>query len=255
MKTLANHCTDYHDIFYDSFTSGEIEKRYRGDVVYCPEDDVHFPTLKVRETLQFASTMRTPSRRADNQSRTAHATHTTEVLMRIFGLEHARDTVVGNASLRGISGGEKKRVSIAEAMSARGKLVCWDKYVLFRLHRKTAFLTRMHLVRHVVWTRPQRSSSFKHFASRPIRLISRQSLLSIKLESSSLTSLIKCASSTRGKWHTLGLRMRRNGISWTWGTNRRIGKQRQISWWRVRLGTVFQCLVCSSSSCSNRSKW
>ncbi|KAI9569372.1 hypothetical protein HD554DRAFT_2093381 [Boletus coccyginus] len=39
--------------------------------------------------------------------------------MRIFGLERARDTVVGNASLRGISGGEKKRVSLAE-------IVCWD---------------------------------------------------------------------------------------------------------------------------------
>ena len=61
----------------------------------------------------------------------AYATHTTEALMRIFGLEHARDTVVGDASLRGISGGEKKRVSLAEVMSARGKLVCWDKYVFF----------------------------------------------------------------------------------------------------------------------------
>ena len=59
--------------------------------------------------------------------------------MRIFGLERARDTVVGDAALRGISGGEKKRVSLAEAMSARGKLVCWDKYVLFYLHCEKRF--------------------------------------------------------------------------------------------------------------------
>ncbi|KAI9569369.1 ABC-2 type transporter-domain-containing protein [Boletus coccyginus] len=130
LKTIANHRGDYFDVlgdvFYDSFSSEEIKERYRGDVVYCPEDDVHFPTLKVWETLEFASMMRTPSSRAHSQSRSAHAMHTAEALMRIFGLERARDTVVGNASLRGISGGEKKRVSLAEVMSARGKIVCWD---------------------------------------------------------------------------------------------------------------------------------
>ena len=77
--------------------------------------------------------MRTPSRRSDHHSRSAHATHTAEALMRIFGLEHGRNTVIGDAALRGISGGEKKRVSLAEVMSARGKLVCWDKYVSFYL--------------------------------------------------------------------------------------------------------------------------
>ncbi|KAF8557465.1 pleiotropic drug resistance ABC transporter [Imleria badia] len=129
LKTLANHRGDSYDVqgdvFYDSFSSVEIEKRYRGDVIYCPEDDVHFTTLNIRETLEFASTMRTPSR-MDSQSRSAHAIRTAEALMRIFGLEHARSTVVGDASLRGISGGEKRRVSLAEVVSARGKLVCWD---------------------------------------------------------------------------------------------------------------------------------
>lgn len=172
LKTLANHRGDYHallgDVFYDSFTSDEIEKRYRGDVIYCPENDAHFPTLTVGETLEFASTMRTPSRRGDNQSRRVHAAHTTEVLMRMFGLEHARNTVVGDASLRGISGGEKKRVSIAETMSARGKLVCWDKYafVTFFFIRKTTFSISIFLVRRGVWIRPRRSSSSEHFVPR-----------------------------------------------------------------------------------------
>lgn len=39
---------------------------------------------------------------------------------------HARDTPVGDASLRGVSGGEKKRVSISEALAARTLLGCWD---------------------------------------------------------------------------------------------------------------------------------
>ncbi|KAF8549613.1 hypothetical protein OG21DRAFT_566847 [Imleria badia] len=37
-----HHRKDYHDVqgdvFYDSFSSKEIEQRYRGDVMYCPED-------------------------------------------------------------------------------------------------------------------------------------------------------------------------------------------------------------------------
>ncbi|KAG9313738.1 hypothetical protein JVU11DRAFT_6092 [Chiua virens] len=113
-------------VFYDSFTPDEINQRYRGDVIYCPEEDVHFPTLTVEETLEFASTMRTPGRLRNNEARKRYATHMTEVLMHVFGLERARDTLIGDAFIRGISGGEKKRLSIAETLSARGKLICWD---------------------------------------------------------------------------------------------------------------------------------
>lgn len=39
---------------------------------------------------------------------------------------HVRQTPVGDASLRGVSGGEKKRVSISEALALQSKLTCWD---------------------------------------------------------------------------------------------------------------------------------
>jgi ATP-binding cassette subfamily G (WHITE) protein 2 (PDR) len=35
--------------------------------------------------------------------------------MAVFGLSHTMNTMVGNDFVRGISGGERKRVSIAEA--------------------------------------------------------------------------------------------------------------------------------------------
>ncbi|KAG9313753.1 P-loop containing nucleoside triphosphate hydrolase protein [Chiua virens] len=109
LKTLANHRREYHDIlgevFYDSFTPDEINQRHRGDVMYCPEEDAAYGITRTRKS---------------------YATHMTEVLMHVFGLERARDTLIGDAFIRGISGGEKKRVSIAETLSARGKLVCWD---------------------------------------------------------------------------------------------------------------------------------
>lgn len=41
-------------------------------------------------------------------------------------LRHAKNTPVGDANIRGVSGGEKKRVSIAEALATRCLLGCWD---------------------------------------------------------------------------------------------------------------------------------
>ena len=37
-----------------------------------------------------------------------------EVLLRILGLDACRDTVLGGPMLRGVSGGQKKRVTSAE---------------------------------------------------------------------------------------------------------------------------------------------
>ncbi|KAI6145202.1 ABC-2 type transporter-domain-containing protein [Pisolithus tinctorius] len=130
LKTIANQRGEYHsiygDVFYDSLTSKDIETRYRGDVIYCPEDDIHFPTLTVEETLSFAATMRAPHNRLEGQSRKEYVNMVTEVVMRVFGLGHARNTMIGNAAIRGISGGEKKRVSLAEALCCRSRISAWD---------------------------------------------------------------------------------------------------------------------------------
>jgi ATP-binding cassette, subfamily G (WHITE), member 2, SNQ2 len=54
----------------------------------------------------------------------------TDVLTTIFGLRHVKNTPVGDASIRGVSGGEKKRVSISEALATRSLITSWDKCVL-----------------------------------------------------------------------------------------------------------------------------
>ena len=114
------------EVWYDSLKPEEVERRYRGDVQYCPEDDVHFPTLTVDQTLRFAAETRTPQTRIDNHTREEHVTQITQVLETVFGLRHVKDTLVGDASVRGVSGGEKKRVSISEALVTRSLLNCWD---------------------------------------------------------------------------------------------------------------------------------
>ncbi|TBU44086.1 pleiotropic drug resistance ABC transporter [Dichomitus squalens] len=130
LKTLANERDEFHgvhgSVWYDSLTPEEIEKSYRGDVQYCPEDDVHFATLTVDQTLRFAATTRTPHTRFDNLPREEHVAHIVETIETVFGLRHVKNTLVGDASIRGVSGGEKKRVSIGEALVARSLLNSWD---------------------------------------------------------------------------------------------------------------------------------
>ena len=39
-----------------------------------------------------------------------------EILLRTLGLSNVADTMVGNAAVRGVSGGERKRVTSAEML-------------------------------------------------------------------------------------------------------------------------------------------
>ncbi|KAF4583486.1 hypothetical protein EYR38_002237 [Pleurotus pulmonarius] len=129
LKNLANQRGEYHnvygDVHYDSLTPDEVDKHYRGDVQYCPEDDVHFPTLTVGQTLAFAATTRTPQTRIA-ETREEHANFMTTLSTTILGLRHTLNTYVGDNAIRGVSGGEKKRVSIAEAMAMRSCINAWD---------------------------------------------------------------------------------------------------------------------------------
>lgn len=130
MKTLANQTKEYHtvsgEVHYDAFSPEELAKHFRGDVQYSPEDDVHFPTLTVQQTINFAAAARTPRDRMLD-SRATFADRITTALSTIFGLRHALNTPVGDAAIRGVSGGEKKRVSIAEGLASRACIGAWDK--------------------------------------------------------------------------------------------------------------------------------
>jgi ATP-binding cassette subfamily G (WHITE) protein 2 (SNQ2) len=130
LKTIANLREDYHavegNVYYDSISPEDLKHYFRGDVQYCPEDDVHFPTLTVDQTLKFAAKTRTPHIRLDH-TREEYTKLITDILITIFGLNHARKTAVGDATIRGVSGGERKRVSIAEALATRSCVTAWDK--------------------------------------------------------------------------------------------------------------------------------
>jgi ATP-binding cassette subfamily G (WHITE) protein 2 (SNQ2) len=88
------------------------DRRWRRATTYVSaEDDTHAPELTVFETLRFAATLNVGEERAD------------EVVLSMLdtmGLAHVKDTVVGDAKLRGVSGGQKRRVTVGEMLLLRG---------------------------------------------------------------------------------------------------------------------------------------
>ncbi|KAI9881182.1 MAG: hypothetical protein M1830_007160 [Pleopsidium flavum] len=88
----------------------------------CQDDDALLPSLTVRETLRFAAGLRLPSwmsteekhRRADS------------VLLKM-GLRDCADNLVGSELLKGISGGEKRRVTIAIQILTDPKILLLDE--------------------------------------------------------------------------------------------------------------------------------
>jgi len=82
------------------------------------DDDWHLPSLTVRETLRYAAILRLPDKMPKKQ-KIARA----ETVLLMLGLKDCADLPVGGALLKGISGGEKRRLSLAVQSES-----CWCRW-------------------------------------------------------------------------------------------------------------------------------
>ncbi|THU83946.1 PEP carboxykinase-like protein [Dendrothele bispora CBS 962.96] len=132
LKTIANNREDYAfiggDVLYAGMSAAEMAKYYKGEVVYNEEDDRHIATLTVAQTLQFALSTKTPgpNGRLPGVSRKEFDRQVLETILKILNISHTKQTLVGDEFVRGVSGGERKRVSIAEMMATRARVQAWD---------------------------------------------------------------------------------------------------------------------------------
>lgn len=130
LKVVANQRFGYTKIdgemLYGPYDSKTFESNFRGEAVYNGEDDIHHPTLTVGQTLGFALDVKTPGKRPGGMSKNEFKDKIINLLLKMFGIEHTIDTIVGNPFVRGISGGERKRVSIAEMMVTSACVCAWD---------------------------------------------------------------------------------------------------------------------------------
>ncbi|KAJ5719667.1 ABC multidrug transporter atrF [Penicillium malachiteum] len=124
LKTIANEREAFAgvtgEVSYGGLSAEDQNRYFRGEVNYNPEDDQHFPSLTVWQTLKFSLTNKT--RKHDQAS----IPIIIDALLKMFGISHTKNTLVGNEYVRGVSGGERKRVSIAETLATKSTVVCWD---------------------------------------------------------------------------------------------------------------------------------
>jgi ABC-type multidrug transport system ATPase subunit len=98
-------------------------KTRKGERIYLAELDTHFPELTVGDTIEFAASMR-PAASASSSNVDLETMGRT--VASLFCLEDVYRTQIGNALIRGVSGGEKRRVSLAEALIAGAQYQYWD---------------------------------------------------------------------------------------------------------------------------------
>ncbi|TMW67917.1 hypothetical protein Poli38472_007589 [Pythium oligandrum] len=128
---MSGHVQLSGDVTYNGAPTDEMRKRLPQFVSYVTQRDTHFPTLTVKETLELAHEFNggvhfskrlasTLSKTAPEETKAAVeavqqlSEHYTDVVIQQLGLENCQDTVVGDAMLRGVSGGERKRVTTGE---------------------------------------------------------------------------------------------------------------------------------------------
>ncbi|KAL5778901.1 hypothetical protein ACOSQ2_009638 [Xanthoceras sorbifolium] len=89
---------------------------------FVTQDDLLYPHLTVRETLLFCSLLRLPKTLSKREKASV-----AESVMTELGLTKCQNTIIGNTFIRGVSGGERKRVSIAHEMLVNPSLLILDE--------------------------------------------------------------------------------------------------------------------------------
>ncbi|KAF3023105.1 hypothetical protein E8E14_013473 [Neopestalotiopsis sp. 37M] len=125
-ETHGFHVSNDSVVNYQGIRPDQMKTAFRGESIYTAEVDDHFAHLTVGDTLYLAARARCPETLPDGVSRHEFALHMRDVTMALFGISHTRNTRVGNDFVRGVSGGERKRVTIAEAALSFAPMQCWD---------------------------------------------------------------------------------------------------------------------------------
>jgi ABC-type multidrug transport system ATPase subunit len=85
---------------------------------YVEQEDHLIGSLTVRETLDFAAKLALPGNVSSTERRVR-----TEDMLRDFGLLSVKDTKIGTPLQRGISGGQKRRVTTASQLITLPKII------------------------------------------------------------------------------------------------------------------------------------
>lgn len=96
-------------------------QRYRRLSAYVEQEDALIGSLTVRETLKFAARLSLPT-----VGKTECAERI-DFLLAAFGLSDLSDSLIGTTTRKGVSGGQKRRVSVASQLVTGPRLLFLDE--------------------------------------------------------------------------------------------------------------------------------
>ncbi|KAL4200420.1 hypothetical protein AMTRI_Chr03g56420 [Amborella trichopoda] len=105
-----------------TYNEHPYSKTFKRRIGFVTQDDVLFPHLTVKETLTYAALLRLPKTltKQQKEERALDVIHE-------LGLERCQDTVIGGSFIRGVSGGERKRVCIGNEILINPSLLFLDE--------------------------------------------------------------------------------------------------------------------------------
>lgn len=89
---------------------------------YVMQDDVLMAELSVAETMAFTAALR-----MDKTLTQEEKTRRSDYLLKLLGISHTKDVIVGNTLMKGISGGERKRLCIAMELLDKPAMLFLDE--------------------------------------------------------------------------------------------------------------------------------
>ncbi|OWZ14879.1 ABC transporter [Phytophthora megakarya] len=132
------------EITYNGIQRSELLARLPRFIAYTNQKDDHYPQLTVQETFDFAHRccagaklepwVRKALEKCTGEQHeravkvmTAQHKFAADIRVKSLGLDRCKDTMVGNAMMRGVSGGERKRVTTGEMTFGRKRAMLLDE--------------------------------------------------------------------------------------------------------------------------------
>jgi ABC-type multidrug transport system ATPase subunit len=94
---------------------------FKGQIGYVPQDDIIHRELKVQESFHYTGKLR-----LDNNTDEEINTQVDNILDTL-GLDETRDTLIGSAEKKGISGGQRKRVNLGQELLTEPSVLFLDE--------------------------------------------------------------------------------------------------------------------------------
>lgn len=146
LKTLGGHMRNNKhvkgELLYDGLTPAQQLEAGLYTEKLCAlvaQGDVHMANLTVRETLQFAldnsvlpltpeafAEAGKPAPQLDKRLLDLHSKKV-DLMLSVLGMHECANTIAGNEMIRGISGGQKKRLTIGELLITNARCLLLDE--------------------------------------------------------------------------------------------------------------------------------